>query len=326
MPLDSQLGFAKESAYGTETTPNRFVEYTKEGIAAEVQRVSGKGLRAGRLVDRADRFVPAVTGYAGSIEFPVLSTGFAFLLEHMLGAVATSSNGDAYDHVGTIASLCGKGLTVQVNRPLGACGDTDQAHTFSGGKIAKWTLSCEPGEDGALKFEADLLFDDGTTGTALASASYGAGAELLAWPSASVSIDGTDTPVTKWSVECDNKLKDDRLQLRNSAARREPVADDVREIKWTISRENDALNTALVAAAAADTILDDLVLTVRGAVEVSAGVLPGVVIELPAARVDEGTHNVEGPGVMEADWSGMALAPASGEPITITVTSTEATP
>lgn len=325
MPLESQLGAAKEAVYGTAVAPTRFFEFTSEEVEPEVQRVTGGGLRPGQRVARADRFVPAVTGYAGSIEMPVHTKGFAFWLEHMLGKVVTSANGTAWNHTATIDSLCGTSFTLQVNRPLGACGETPGPHTFTGGKIAKWTLSCKAGDDGYLKFEADLLFSEGAA-TALATASYPVGAELVAWPSASVSIGGVATPVIEWSVECDNKLKDDRLHLRSNAARREPVEEDMREITWTLSRENDALNTYLTSSAAAGAIMGPLALTANGVTEVSTGVAGGVTIILPAPRVDEGTHSVDGPGVMEADWSGMALQPATGEPISIVVTSAEATP
>lgn len=327
MPLEAQLGTADETTYGTAVTVDHFLEFASEEIVPETQRISNTGLRAGRRTLSADQFIPAVTGYGGSVTLNVLTQGFAFWLEHMLGSVSTSGTGPAYLHTGTIGDNCGKGFTMQVNRPLGACGATDAAHTFSGGKVSKWTLSTEPGEEGVLKLEMDLLFTDGTTSTALATASYPAGMELFAWPSATVSINGTGVPVTSWSVECDRKLKDDRLHLRGNPRRREPVPDDWLEISWTIGVEHDQDWPQVVAEAAADAILTDLVLEVTAPTEITTGVPPKIVVTLPAARVDEGTHTVGGTEIMEADISGMALTPAGGgSPVTIEVTSAESTP
>ena len=324
MPLESQLGTKTEATYGTPVVVDRFFEFLSESIEPEAERLGSEGLKAGRRTATADGFQPVLTGFAGSVEFEPSTKGFGWWLLHMLGAVATTGTGPAYTHTGTLANLCGLHFTLQVNRPLGACAGTDQAFTFDGCKIAKWSL--ELSTDGNLKFSADLLARNGVTSEVLATASYPAGSTPISWVRSSVEIGGDPVNVIEWKVEVDQKLKDDRHFLSGSTRRAEPVADGLVEISVSFKTEFDSL--ALynkVVSEVADTTLTDVVLTAEGPTPITGSVYPGLVVTLPAVRLDGGSPAVDGAGVIEVEWSGMALDAGAG-PISVAYTSTDATP
>jgi hypothetical protein len=268
-----------------------------------------------------------VHGYAGPLSMPVLSKGFGMLLEHMLGLVTTGATVDAVTpHTGTVATLCGKGLVVQVNRPLGACGDTPQAFTFEGGKIAKWTLKQEQG--GVVMFEADLLFEAGGTAVALATASYPASAEFIPWANTGLTIGGTAVPVKSWEVSCDNKLDGDRKKIRGSVQRQEPVETAPREIMFKCEADFEALATAYnrVTAATAAGQQAAVVITADAPTLVGVSAFAGLTITMSAVRFDEASNNVDGPGIISQTISGKALVPAAGSFLSVLYRSADVTP
>lgn len=325
MPLESQIGVKDETTYGTPVTVDRFVEYLSESMAPETERLGTDGLKAGRRTATVDGFQPVLKGFAGSVEFEPSTKGFGWWLKHMLGAVATVDNTDgSYTHTGTLDNLCGSHFTFQVNRPVGACAAADQAFTFDGCKITKWSLELTTDEN--LKFSADLLARNGVTATALAVASYPAGATPISWVRASVEIGGVPVDVMEWKVEVDQKLKDDRHFLNGSTRRAEPVADGMVEIAVSFKTEFNSTDMydKVTAEVAADTLV--LVeLAAHGPTPIAGAVYPGIVITMPAVRLDEGSPAVDGAGVIEVDWSGMALDDGTG-PISVAYTSTDATP
>lgn len=324
MPINTQLGIGDESVYGTAVTVNRFFPFASESIARETGRVQTKGRRTGQRVDRLDGRTPYTIGAAGSVEFPVYGRGFGVWLRHMLGSVATTGPVDtAYTHTATVGPMSSS-FTAQVNRPFGAAGATNQPFTWSGGKVAKWELSCEA--EGELTLKADLVFADESTATALATASYPASAECLTWVQAKATIGGTDIPVTKWSVSCDNKLKTDRLYLRENTRRREPVEEDHREITVELECDWDDLSHYDRFASATQAGLSAaFVLTAKANTVIGASTYPGVTITMPAVSFDEVGANVDGAAMMQQSVKGLALDAGAGA-ISVAYVSADATP
>lgn len=328
MSVNSQLGVKKETTYGTAVVVDRFFEFTSEGITLDTGRAVSEGFRASQRVARSDRFVPYVAGASGSIELDVLSGGFGFWLEHMLGTVATTGPTDtaAYTHTGTVGDLFGKSFTCQVDRRLGAAGSTAQAFTWEGGKVAKWTLECET--EGLLTFSADLVFEDEKTATALASASYPSSVVPLSWAGASASIASTGIPVTKWSVSCDNQLKTDRHYLANNTRRSEPVEEGLREI--TVEVECDWSDLTQYNRFAAET--QSGTLAALSLVAQAPSVLTGaattkgsLTVTLPAVRFDSVEANVSGRDLTTQSISGVALDNGSAAPISVAYVSADVT-
>lgn len=326
MPLTTQLGFKTESTYGTAVVVDRFAEYETESIGPDRATIESPVMRSGTRGMREDRFIPYVPSYSGGITMPVLSKGFGWWLLHMLGASSTGSVTDStYTHTGTIATLCGDSFTLQLNRPLGVCQDTDQAFTYEGGKISDWTLSCEQG--GYVKAEMNMVFEAGTTATALASASYPTGMELLPFGLSGLTVAGSDLAVKSWSVSCNNGLKVDRMQIRNSYQIKEPVESAFREVTFSATVDYEALATVYnrVISSTASGSMAAVVITSLAPTLAGASTYPGLVITMDKVRFDEGHPNVTGPDMAEISLTGKALIPASGTWLSVAFRSVDAT-
>lgn len=327
MPVNTQFGVKKESQYGTAVTVDKFFEITSESIDLETGRAESEGIRKGARVPSTERFQPYVLGAAGSVEFDVLTKGFGFWLQHMLGKIVTGSQDVAttlYPHTATLDSLCGTSFTAQANRPFAPCGNNNQAFTWAGGKVSSWTLECE--KEGVVKFTAELVFSDQTTATALAAASYPASAEVLAWGRSAVKIGGSSIPVEKWTIECDNALKTDRYQVNGTTRRAEPVEDGLREITVSADLEfTDLTQYNRVASETAAGTLTSFYAEAYGASTIGTGGKAGLEITVPNLRLDEGPVNTSGQEMITQSISGRVLTDNASEPITILYNSIDAT-
>jgi hypothetical protein len=188
---DWQLGVVDEVTYNTPVTVSRFFEFDSESIADDPRRVEGDPLRVGgEGVIRSDRSTPYYGGASGPVSMAVLTKGFGFWLKHMLGTEATTGPTETtvYTHTGTLGNLQGDSFTLQVNRPFNPTG-TNQAITYSGGKIPEWTLSNNAEENLMLELTCD--FASQVTGTALATASYPTSMENFTFAGGTVSIGGS---------------------------------------------------------------------------------------------------------------------------------------
>ena len=324
MPITTQFGIGAESTYGTPVTVNRFFPFASESVQRETGRVQTKGRRTGQRVDRLDGRTPYTIGASGSVEMPLYGRGSGIWLKYLLGSVVTTGPVDtAYTHTATVGPMSSS-FTAQVNRPFGAAGATNQPFTWSGGKVAKWELSCEA--EGELTLKADLVFADESTVTSLATASYAANAECLTWVQAKATIATVDIPVTKWSVSCDNKLKTDRLFLRENTRRREPVEEDHREITVELECDWDDLSHYTRFASATQAGLTaEIIVTAKSITTIGVSTIPGLAINLPAVSFDEVGANVDGPGVMAQKIKGLAVDAGAGA-ITMAYVTADATP
>jgi len=322
--VDHQIGLKNETTYGTAVVVDTFFEFLPgDPIALETGRTESESLRSGQIVMAADRFLPYRLGGSGTRQIEALTLGFDWWLLHMLGDVQVATNSPvtgAETHTATMNDLCGLSFTYQENVPLGACQDTDQAFTWAGGKIGKWTLSSEV--EGVLNFEAELVFADLSTGTALATASYPTGAELFSWANASVEVDDVVVPVTSWSVSCDSKLKTDRHYMAGSGAspstgRKEPVSDGYREVavEFECDRTDLALWAKFAATARASTLIKFEALS-QGPAPITGSTYPALNLTCPAVRLDEvslGGLSLEMPS---QSISGVARTLGTNQPIT----------
>lgn len=325
MPLATQMGYKKESVYGTAVTVDTFCDYESESINPVVERYESPALRTTRGL-RDDRFFPWVAGYDGTIRFPVMTKTFGFWGEFLTGGdVATTGPTDTvYTHTFNIASLCDDSFTLQIDKPLGVCGDDDQAFTYAGCKVGSWTLSQEAG--GVIVAEIEVMAQTGLTATAKATASYVTGLEFLPWSSTSLTIGGTAVPVKSWSVQCNNQLEDRRM-INGTAYRSKPVENAYREITFSCTCDFEALATVYSRAVSATVAgsLAAVVITANGPT-ILTSTYPGLTITLPAVRIDEGFPNVAGPGMIELSVTGKALVNTSGVQATLAYRTTQATP
>ena len=288
MAINTQLGFKNESTWGTPVTVDRFYPLLSENISPVVERLQTEARRAGEFVLRDDA-VPIVKGYAGTVEIPVYNKDFSFWGVHLLGTNTTTGPTDSlFSHTATVGDLKGDSFTLQVNRPLHDAG-TNQAFTYEGGKVVSWEFTAGVSEEAKLSMECD--FENASTATALATASYSSGMELLNWAHASsvLSIGGSNYPITKFSLKVDNKAKTDRHYVRGSALKAEQVAEGLREISWDLEGDFSDLATGYnrVVAATNAAAHAQIIVTLKSNTLVGAASFAGVTITIPKARFDE---------------------------------------
>lgn len=322
--MDHQLGVVDEVTYGTAVTVSRFFEYESENIAETYGRTEGDPLRVGSGFVRNDRFTPYIGGAAGTIQMGVLTKGFGFWLKHMMGAVATTGPAETsvYTHTGTEASLIGDSFTCQVNRPFHPSG-TNQAFTYSGGKISKWTLSNSV--EGNLLLDLDCDFQTFDTGVALATASYPTGMEPFTWAGGFVTIGGTNYDVTEFSLEVDNGLDVDRRQIRANPLKKEPTSSR-RSASFSLSADFDSLtNRNRAASTTRAGALAAVTGVWRGPTLLGSTIYPEFSVSLAAARFDEWSGATEGTDAISQELSGVVRYDGTTSPVVVTYKSADTT-
>lgn len=323
---DYQLGTANETTYGTRVAVDIFHEILPgDPIQLETGRSESGGLRARRVVPYADRFQPYHMGGSGSRSIEVLTLGFEWWLEHMMGNITLEEDdpvAGVNSYIGILADLCDLSFTWQENVVLGACKDTDQAFTWGGGKIVSWTLSCEV--EGNLTAEFEVVFANHTTATALATASYPTGADVMSWASGSVSLGGSSVPVTSWSLSCNNNLKTDRHYIAGTGAapgtaRREPVRNGDREITFECEIDfTDLTQWNRFASLTRAGTMAAVAVSAQGPLPITGSTYPALNIAIPALRFDDVSLGTNSQEMSMQSVSGIVLDNGSAEPLTIT--------
>lgn len=318
--FDFQLGFKKESVFATAVTVDRFAEYGGDvaPIVGQAGRTEGNPLRVGSRARRAARVVPYFDHAEGTIPLDLMDKGFGFWLEHLLPSVATTGSEAPYTHTATeggSSASVGKSFTAQLNYPLHPAG-TNQALTFAGGKIPKWTLHCSVDE--MLTLDADMWFASQATGTSLASASYPSGMSNFAWVHGVITIGGSAVDLTEFSLEVDQGMKLDRAAIRGNAAKKEPTP-GVLGITWSATADWDSLTQFnRVHATDVDDISAAIVATFTNGDAI-------IVATIPAARFD--TLSFSGDtGSLQQEIGGVGEYDGTNSPIVLAYTTADATP
>lgn len=316
--MDYQLGFKDEVTFNTPLTVDRFGEYAGDqapikGIAG---RTEGNPLRVGSRARRSARTVPYFHHAEGTVELEVLTKGFGFWLKHMLPSVATTGSGP-YTHTategGSSASI-GKSFTAQLNYPLNPAG-TNQAVTFSGGKVPKWSLTNDV--DGMLTVALDLWFASMTTATALATASYPTAPNNFAWSHGAVTVGGSAFDITNINVEVDQGMNLDRRQIRGNAAAKEPTPGTL-GITWALEADFDSLAQWNRVHA---TTVSGMSAAIVGTWTNSTDILT---VTIPAARFDA-LELSDDTGLSQA-LTGVGEYDGTNSPITVAYTTADTTP
>ena len=323
--LEHQLMCGNESTYGVAAASlTRGFEYDSESISDSYGRTEGDPLRVGSAFMRQDRFTPYYSGAAGTISMAVMTKGFGFWLQHMLGQAVTTGPAESvvYTHTGAEGPLLGKSFTAQVNRPLHPSG-TASPFTFYGGKVSEWTLSNDV--DANLMLELGVDFMQVTTATALAVASYPAGMDNFTWAGGLLSIAGDNYDVTEISITGNNGLDTDRRQIRRNTDKKEPTSAR-REGSFSLAADFDSLAQRNRAASTTrDGALASLVASWRGPTLLGSTLYPEITVTLPACRFDEWEGASEGAEAISQSLSGAIRYNGSASPITIAVKNADAT-
>lgn len=327
MPIGAQVMVKQESSYGTAVTVDVGFPFLSEELEGEQKRIEGKNQRANQLVQRSDQFEPYLIGAMGPFSTELTTKDAGWLLKWAMGSLSTGSISDSvYPHTCTLAATL-PSFTFQTNReqPDG----TDRAFTFEGCKIAKWSL--EGAKESPIVFSADIVAEDLTTATALASASYTSGAELLTTVLASVSLGGSARTAESWKIEVDNNLDTDRIRQRTTAAggprRLEPVRKGWATVTWSAAVDFDGLTEYnRFAATTRSGALAALAITCQGPTLAGVSAYPSLVATIAAARTDQakGTAAKGSEASMLVELSGVGLYNGTDSALSVVYSNTQA--
>jgi hypothetical protein len=316
--FDFQMGAKDESVFGTPVTVDRFFEYSGDAMPVKgvAGRTEGNPLRVGSRARRALRVVPFLDHVEGTVPLDIMTKDFSFWLKHMLPNVVTAGAGP-YTHTateGSSSASIGKSFTAQFNVPFHPAG-TNQAVTVSGGKVPKWKISAAVDE--MVSCELDLWAASMTTATALATASYTASAANFAWVHGVVTIGGSAVDLISFEVEVDQGYNLDRKQIRGNSAPKEPTPGPL-SISFNAEADFESLTQwNRVHATSAASLSASIVATFTNGADI-------LTITIPGARFDDLSFGGENGGLTQ-DLSGVGEYDGTNSPITLVVTSSQAT-
>ncbi|HVV37585.1 MAG TPA: phage tail tube protein [Acidimicrobiales bacterium] len=308
--ISGQLGVAEESTWGTAVTVTRFYELLDENIDLDIARIESEGIRSGQRVLRSDDWVGGTKRVTGPITLELATKNIALLFKHALGSVVTTGAGP-YTHTISPGDLTGKGLTVQAGRP--SDDGTVQPFTWNGVKILDWELSFEVNKHVKLVFT--VVAKDQTTATALASASYTSGLQLLSFVHGAITIGGSAAKVKSGSIKGVNAFNLDRIFTGDSTIS-EPLENGRRQYSFDLKCEFESL-----------TALNRIVNGTEAALSLAFTRGSDSVTVAGNIRSDKGMPNLANMDVLEQPLSGKFVATAADSTaLTVTVVSGESTP
>ena len=216
--LNAQLGYARETTYGTYVAPARFLEFKSESLELDIDRMESEGIRAGPRVQRSDRWVSGARTVDGDVNLEILTTGLGAFFEDFVGPVVTVSPfAGVFEHTFTPGDLA-LGASVQIGRPDSNAG-TVHPFSYLGCKVVSALIAGRVGEIGELSMT--LAGQDETTAQSLGVASYPAN-KVLTFVEGKVEVAAAEIDVRSFELNIDNGLATDRMKL-NSQLRKEPL-------------------------------------------------------------------------------------------------------
>ena len=339
--LDAQIGFGTEATVGTGITVNKFTTFNSADLSFDPTYLEGTGLQSGRRYKSVNQVGIARRSATGKVEVPVMTKGFGWYWQHLIGSAGTASvvtGGTlAYEQYHTPGPLWGKSFTTQVGKPEPATG-TVKPFTYNGCKALDWTLTFQDNAKTLLDFTVDAW--DESTATALATATYPT--NNTQWDFSNVTafnIGGTPTTtsgkttvsggspvtavVTSLSLAGKNNLSNQRYGLGSAGVKREQLENDFHEITGTFKAEYSSTNFVNQFDAGSSTTLQ---ITNTGAIiESSTHYLIDII--LPAVKITKAPVVVSGPDLVTVDGEFTVYDPDDGSnpPIQIHIISTDAT-
>jgi hypothetical protein len=334
--IDSQIGFAQESTWGTPVTVTRFIEFNNETLKFDPTWLEPNALHKGLKYKRTTRATVSRSSVSGDFTFDVNTLGMGMLVRNMLGSsVATTTliSGSAYKQVHVPGDFKTLGLTCQVGRPEPATG-TVQPFTYEGCKIGGWEFTLKDNDTPNLKLSVDGQAE--ATATALATASYLTGSTTYNFSQAVLKLGGTPTTsagettvsggtsvaaiVADFSVSGKVPMATERFGLGNAGQKAEQLENGIPTITGKMSAEFAKTEFYDVYKAGTATVVQlDLVGAVLGATTYLFSII------LPSVKFKSATPNVSGPDLVQMSTEFEAYSNEVDPVIQIKIISTEAT-
>jgi hypothetical protein len=295
--IDSSIGIALETTYGTGVTVTKFPEFLSETFEWKPTFIQSAGFRPGSRVARNERRALGKNYAEGDLELECVTKGLGVFFNALLGSVTnTLVSGTAWQQVHTLGADPLNSYTIQKGIPL-LGGGAVQPHTFTGSVCTKGEIKAATGD--TVKLKTSWNAQAVNTATAYAAPSYVANNEVFNFTQGAITLGGAVTMPTSntlatggtvvnnvldFSLAIDNKLDVNGYVFGNGGKQgRKPVLGGLTDFKGKITAEFDSVT--LRDAFLNQTALA-LVLTFTSTTVISAGVSPVLQIVLPAIKLN----------------------------------------
>ena len=315
--LAAQLGFKKETTYGTRAVPDSFYEFNSETLQLERNRIMSRGLRAGRTFQSSTRVSEVTRSASGSVSLEVVNKEFGRWLDLLHGNTVTpvqQGGTTAYLQTHNLGTTDpSKSATIQVGKP-GTAG-TVHPFEYEGCMVTGYEFSAEVGGFLEASFEIDA--EDRTTSQTLASASYPA--SLLTYDFADVTVctvNGVSTldVFSGFNLSGELPRATDRWRLGSGAVKLKPILNDYTAATLTLSGEfKNLTNHAFFDSGA----IIPVVITFDSGVAAGTGNNYLIRFTMAACQVTGEDPTVGGPDLVDQSLSFNVLDNGTNPPVVI---------
>lgn len=325
--LQSQIGFAEETVYGTlPGAPNwRFYELLATGLEGRKNVITSDGIRPGQAPLRLGqrRAISSRDAGGGGNRFEVANVGFGRLLKHIMGGTVVTTSvapgpPQAWSHVVPLATVEGKSLDVQIGVPRTNSATVD-SYTYYGAKITDAEFAIAVDQMLTLELTIDAQKVDRVT--ALATPTYPS-LSIFNFSQGSISIGGSAlAKVTNASWALHRALKTDRYFIGSAGFKDEPIENDFATIDGRLTVEYTDPTIVHDRFWADSPVALQLVFT--GAI-ITAAVPFKLQVDVPEIRFEGETPKVGGPDLVtqDANFNGWSDGAAAGMTMTYVTTDT----
>lgn len=330
--LDSSVGIKKETTFGTPVTVDRFPEFLSESLEWKPEYMTGRGLRVGSRVQRADRRQLGRQHVEGDVSLEACARGLGIFFEALMGQSTSTiiGAGPAYQHLFTLTNTDPfPTYTIQKGVPL-LGGGAVQAATFSGMACTRGTITSAVGE--IVKLDTSWFGKAVSTAIAYAAPSYAAassqelftflhgsitlGTGVVTVPTATALASGGTgvNNIKDFSLTIDNKLDTSGYTYgSNGTLGRQPTL-GATEISGKLTAEFDSVTNR-------DYYLQNttvsITMTFTTGTQLQSGVFNTFQIVIPAAKLDGDTPKAVSDGIVTQDLGFTVLDNAVAAPVYI---------
>jgi hypothetical protein len=326
--LGAQVAFAPESTYGTYVAGTKFCEVNKFDIKPNFNRVQGGGLAAGRQVQLTSRYVETSRDATASVEMEVTNKGMGYLLQALMGTSVTpvqQAATTAYLQTHTLADNRGKSLSFQVGVPeIGTTSATVRPYTLLGAKVTQIEFSAAVDE--ILTAAIDLDCQDSTESQTLVAASYPTTISPFHWGQAAVKLGafGSEAAVDakSFSLTVARAQNTERFYMGNSGLKKEPILNDWQEFTGTLNA--DFVDKTVFSDRYRAKTPFSLIVEFVGP-NIASTYFETIRFKMPSVVIEDGAPSLDGPDVVNTDFTYRVLNDGTNAPLTIEYMSTDVT-
>lgn len=302
--VGSQVGFSRESVYGTYVAPTKFVRGSAYTAVRAAERVQGEGITAGGVGPLGAHFVETTQAATGSLTHTVTSKGNGLLLESLCGGASTSAveTGAAYKQTHQLANENRKSLSFQIGAPFRS--GTVHCQTLTGVKVISAEFTCDV--NGLLQATWTLdaqKYDESQT---LATAAYLADKPFHGRQSAvklgSFGAEEAQTGVTAAALTWALPMDVDNYTFGGGGLKSEPVVNALADISGSVTADwttavKTGLHDRLIANTPTSLVWEFLGDIITGAIR------ERIVFTIPGVHFSGDTQSVNGVETLSNQYS-----------------------